>query len=258
VNPDDPLLEVRDAMVVFGGLHALDGVSLSVPRGSITGLIGPNGAGKTTLFNAVSGFVRLTSGAIAFNGRDITSLPAHRRAQLGIGRSFQTPTLIDDATVDTNLLAAQGQQSGYNLLDVLFRPWRHRRGERRLEERASAAAAEFGLGGVRAQAAADLPFGASRWTELAGLLASGAELLMLDEPTTGLDRGETERLARALRTAQRAGRTVFIVAHDVQFVLATCDLLHAMAEGRHIVSGSPREVCDHPEVVEHYLGRRVA
>jgi len=251
-----PLLTAENVTKRFGGLVAVNSLSFDIEQGAIVSVIGPNGAGKTTLFNSISGFVRLASGKIEFKGRDVTSLTPSRRTALGIGRSFQTPSLIGDASVEVNVLAAQNLQTGYRLWDVVFRPWRQSSGERRVRHRAATALEQFGLRHERDELASDLSFGFTRWTELAGLLASGAELLLLDEPTTGLDRGESERLAGALRRARADGRTILVVAHDVHFVLETCDLVHALAEGSHIVSGKPREVCSHPTVIEHYLGKQ--
>src|SRR5437588_5513907 len=138
------LLEVRDATLAFGGLQALGGVSLDVADGAIVGLIGPNGAGKTTLFNSISGLQRLDGGQVVFRGRDVTSLAAHQRAALGVGRSFQHLGLIMDESVETNVLAAQHLGAGYGGGDILIRPWRWFRRERELAQRVAPALAAFG------------------------------------------------------------------------------------------------------------------
>src|SRR5205807_7056166 len=156
------LLEVRDARLAFGGLQALGGVSLSVPHGSIVGLIGPNGAGKTTLFNSISGLQRLDGGTVIFDDRDVTALPAHKRAALGIGRSFQHLGLMMDESVETNVLAAQHLGTGYGGADLLLHPARWLRGERELKRRAARALDAFGLSADAGRPVQDLSFAAAR------------------------------------------------------------------------------------------------
>jgi ABC-type branched-subunit amino acid transport system ATPase component len=249
------LLSVEDVSVQFGGVAAVDKVSLRARQGEIVGLIGPNGAGKTTLLNAISGFVRVSGGRMSFGGAQLTRLSPRKRVAFGIGRSFQTPSLIEDGTIEENLMAAQALGSGYRLWDLAVRPWRVTAGERRMRDRAAESLTRFGLGDVARERVSDLSFGLRRWTELAGLFAAGAILLLLDEPTTGLDRSELIRLSAALRSAKDEGTTVILVAHDVPFVLEVCDFVFALAEGRRIAAGKPADVCEHPDVIEHYLGR---
>jgi branched-chain amino acid transport system ATP-binding protein len=248
------LLEVRDATLAFGGLQALGGVSLSVDEGAIVGLIGPNGAGKTTLFNSISGLQPLDGGTVTFRGRDVTDLPAHRRAALGIGRSFQHLGLMMDADVRTNVLAAQHLGAGYTDLDLLLRPWRWWRQERRLEERATAALTTVGLEGEADRPVKDLSFAAARAVELAAVLVEEPALMLLDEPTTGLDLTEVTELQRTLERVRSGGTTILVIAHDVGFVMGLCDHVYVLAQGNVLAEGPPAVVQSDPAVVDAYLG----
>ena len=248
------LLEVNDARLAFGGLQALGGVSLRVGEGSIVGLIGPNGAGKTTLFNSISGLQRLDGGRIVFGGRDVTPLPAFARAALGIGRSFQHLGLMLDEDVETNVLAAQHLGAGYSGTDLLVRPWRWLTRERELARRAGAALAAFGLSAERTRSVHDLSFAAARFVELAAVLVEAPRLMLLDEPTTGLDVNEVATLSAALADVRARGTTILVIAHDVGFVMDLCDHVYVLAEGRLLAQGDAGEVQRNPAVVEAYLG----
>jgi branched-chain amino acid transport system ATP-binding protein len=248
------LLEVDDATLAFGGLQALGGVSLTVEEGAIVGLIGPNGAGKTTLFNSISGLQALDGGRVVLRGRDVTALPAHRRAALGIGRSFQHLGLMMDETVRTNVLAAQHLGAGYSDVDLLTRPWRWWRAERRLHTRADAALAAVGLESDAHRPVRDLSFAAARAVELAAVLVEEPALMLLDEPTTGLDLTEVDELQRTIERVRAAGTTVLVIAHDVGFVMGLCDHVYVLAQGRLLAEGPPTAIQDDPAVVEAYLG----
>jgi len=248
------LLEVETVSVSFDGVKALDGVSLHVARGSIVGLIGPNGAGKTTLFNVISGLQRPDSGSVRLEGVDITSLAPYRRAALGIGRSFQNLGLMLGETVRTNLLGAQFLSAGYHGWEVLLRPWRWRTEEQRLETRAVQAAEAFGVGPLIDRRVDDLSFGQSRFAELACVLAQQPRLMLLDEPTTGLDLRATKRLRQRLVELRDQGETILLVAHNVSFVLGLCDWVYVLAAGKLLAEGSSQAIRSHPEVASVYLG----
>ena len=248
------LLEVEGAEVSFGGVRALAGASLVAEPGAIVGLIGPNGAGKTTLFNSISGLQRIDAGSIRFNGEDMTAWPTHRRARLGIGRSFQHLGLMMDETVETNVVAAQYLSAGYHPFDPILRPARWWRRERELRDRVDAALAEFGLGGERHRPVKDLSFAAARFVEVAAVLVQEPALMLLDEPTTGLDVAEVVTLQRTLEQARHRGTTIVVIAHDVSFVMGLCDVVYVLAEGRILTHGQPQDVQRDPAVVAAYLG----
>jgi ABC-type branched-subunit amino acid transport system ATPase component len=249
------LLEVRDVSISFGGVRALHDVSLTVTEGSIVGLIGPNGAGKTTLFNVVSGLLRADAGSIRFGGVEMAGMPPHRRAAIGVGRSFQNLGLMNDQTVATNVLALLHRSAPYRPSDVFLRPWRWAAGERELADRCHDVLSSFGLEGERTRPVGDLSFAKARFTELAAVVAEQPRLMLLDEPTTGLDIAETVRLAEILEGIRAGGATVLVVAHDVDFVMRVCDHVYVLAEGRLLFDGKPDEVRTHPAVIEAYLGR---
>lgn len=249
------ILQVEGIHVRFGGLHAVRDVNLEVRTGAIVGLIGPNGAGKTTLFNALSGLQTIGGGSVRFRGNEITDLPAHRRAGLGIGRSFQHPALLWEETVLTNLLSAQYLTAGYRGFAPLLRPGHHAKAERIMRARAMDVARTFGLTSSLRTAVRDLSFGKARFVEIAGLLTGAPSLLLLDEPTTGLDTAEIDQLRTALCGLRDSGTSILVVAHDVRFVMQTCDDVYVLAQGELLAHGDPASVRRDPRVVDAYLGR---
>ena len=251
----DALLEIEGVSLSFGGVQALVDVSVQVRQGSIVGLIGPNGAGKTTLFNVVSGLQRADAGTVRLAGNDISTKSANERAALGLGRSFQNLGLISGETVGVNLMAAEHLAAGYRSWDVLVRPWRWWAEELRMRRQALEAADAFALGEHWHERITDLSFGAARFVELACVLVENPRLMLLDEPTTGLDAHETTQLLAVLRAQRAIGTTVLLVAHDVRFVMDICDHVYVLAEGKLIFDGPPVAVQRHPQVIQAYLGR---
>jgi ABC-type branched-subunit amino acid transport system ATPase component len=249
------LLVVRGVSKRFGGVSALDNVSLEVDAGAIVGLIGPNGAGKTTLFNIVSGLLRADAGSIQFDGHEIGRLPAYRRAALGIGRSFQHLGLVGNESVATNLMTALHRSAPYSGADVILRPRRRDRGERYLAERCARSLERFGLLADRSRLVSELPFAKARFVELAAVVAEQPRLMLLDEPTTGLDLAEVVKLSSLLAEMREGGTTLVIVAHDVGFVMRLCDQIYVLAEGCVLFHGEPSAVRSDPAVIEAYLGR---
>jgi branched-chain amino acid transport system ATP-binding protein len=249
------LLELDGVSRSFGGVKALREVTLEIAEGSVVGLIGPNGAGKTTLFNVISGLLRADAGSIRFDGIEMVSMAAHARSALGIGRSFQNLGLMLDETAATNVLAALHRSAGYAGSDLVLRPWRRRQGERQLQTRCAEALRRFGLEDDCERVVGDLSFAKARFVEIAAVVAQGPRLMLLDEPTTGLDIAEIARLAEVLTEIRDAGATILVVAHDVDFVMRVCDYVHVLAEGAQLFEGAPSEVRTSPAVIEAYLGR---
>lgn len=249
------ILELADVSLRFGGVQALQEISLEVAEGSVVGLIGPNGAGKTTLFNVISGLLSADRGSIGFAGTEMAGMAAHERAALGIGRSFQNLGLMLEETAATNVLAALYRSAQYRESDVFLRPWRRARGERALAKRCAAALHRFDLDDDADRLVKDLSFAKARFVEVAAVIAQEPRLMLLDEPTTGLDMAEIGRLGEILAAIREAGTTVLVVAHDVEFVMRVCDHVYVLAEGRRLFDGPPAAVRSNPAVIEAYLGR---
>lgn len=249
------MLTVEDVHVSFGGLHVLTGVDLVVERGSITGLIGPNGAGKSTLFNVVSGFVAPSRGRVRYQGGDLLARPAHARAALGIGRTFQHPGLGPDLSVLANVLIAQHTLAVYDPIAGLLRTPRVRRTEDALQLRTQVALEAVGMADQQELRAGSLPQMQQRLVEIAAAVAAGPRLLLLDEPAAGVSAEEASELSTRLRALRDAlDLTIVVIEHHVPMVVDLCDEVHVLADGRVICSGPPRVVQDDPEVQRVYLG----
>ena len=259
VTTAGPVLEVSGITVRFGGVVAVSGASLRVPRGRIVGLIGPNGAGKTTLFNSISGLIRPSSGTVRLLGEDISELPAHRRARRGLGRTFQQIGLAKDQTVLENLLLAQHLHAGYDDGRALLYTPRVARTEQAMEERARATAAELGFAGREDTPVRLLSHGQQRIVEVGCVLITDPQLLMLDEPSAGFSPAAVESLAERLRDLRdTAGRTVLLIEHNVPLVMDVCDHVYVMSSGQVIADGAPEAILSNDEVVGAYLGEAVA
>jgi ABC-type branched-subunit amino acid transport system ATPase component len=249
-------LRADDITVRFGGLAALVAVSIEVPSGDFVGLIGPNGAGKTTLFNVISGFTIPAQGRVWFAGHDVTKSPASARARLRIGRTFQKLELFGRMTVFDNLLVAAEAASRRLRLatDLLHLPARHRE-----ERRAAAVAAEvvamLDLEWVRDRRAADLPVGTARIVELARALCADPTLLLLDEPSSGLDSPETAAFGALLRRINgERGIGILLVEHDMDLVMDVCRRIYVLDFGRLIAAGSAKDIASDAAVRAAYLG----
>jgi branched-chain amino acid transport system ATP-binding protein len=250
------LLSVEGARVRFGGLVALDDVSVGVAERAIVGLIGPNGSGKTTLFNTVSGFVEPQAGRVVYDGRDITRWPAHRRASAGIGRTFQRLEVFRHLTVLENLMVAHEVRfSRATLADDVLALARSRTEERVAAARAGDVLDLLGIGWARDRLAGELPLGVGRIVELGRALVTRPRLVLLDEPSSGLSPGETAELgALTRRVRDEEGLTVFVVEHDMSLVMGLCEHIWVLDFGRVIASGSAADVRENPEVRAAYLG----
>jgi ABC-type branched-subunit amino acid transport system ATPase component len=246
-------LELDAITVRYGGLLAVDGVSLRAPAGAVTGLIGPNGAGKTTLFDATCGVTSADAGAVRLGGRDLRRLGPAGRASVGLGRTFQRMRLFDSMTVLENVAA------GPELRRAGRRPWTHlwatRADAAAVRDGAAAAIERCGLGAIAGRNAGDLSTGQRRLVELARAIASGFAFLLLDEPSSGLDVDETQRFVEILRSVQvDDGIGILVVEHDMALVRALCSAIYVLDFGRMICSGPAAEVLASDIVRDAYLG----
>ncbi|WP_345772561.1 ABC transporter ATP-binding protein [Azospirillum aestuarii] len=243
-----PLLSTNSLVKRFGGLAATDGLSLSVAEGELHALIGPNGAGKTTLIGQLSGELTPDSGTILFDGRDVTRLPVHKRAQRGLARSFQITSIFPSFTALDNVALAVQAHAGHS-----FRFWRDAGRDRRLSDPARAVLERVGLG-ARADTRADaLAHGEKRQLELAMALATGPRLLLLDEPMAGMGPEDSARMVELLQEL-KGGVTILLVEHDMDAVFALADRITVLVRGKDLASGTPAEIRNDPAVREAYLG----
>jgi branched-chain amino acid transport system ATP-binding protein len=235
-------LQVMGVEVCFGGITALGGVDLTVEAGAVTGLIGPNGAGKTTVFNVVTGLQRPQEGRVLLEGRDISDLRPHRRGRLGIARTFQRLEVFGSLTVRENILVAA----------EIRRRWAHdatkpRRAADEIIER-------VGLGPVARARCDTLPTGLARLVEVGRALATVPTVLLLDEPSSGLDEAETDELGALLTRLASGGMAVLLVEHDVELVMSVCQQIHVLDFGRVIAVGTPPQISANRAVRDAYLG----
>ncbi len=250
----EPLLDLRSIVVRFGGLTANNDVSLAVLEGQLAALIGPNGAGKTTLFNVITGAQAPTSGRVVFGGADVTDLDRRRRAQLGMGRTFQNLSLVPSLSVLDNATVGMGRFRRRGLVSAIL--GLSGREDRFIRDTARQALEFVGLGRAADRPTGDLPYGDRRRLELARALALAPRLLLLDEPSAGMGPAETDELANTIRRAQaELGVTVLVVEHDMSFVRSLADHTTVLEFGEVIASGVTAGVLEDPRVAEAYLGR---
>jgi len=228
--------------VQFGGLRALSDVTLDVEAGKVTGLIGPNGAGKTTCFNVITGLQEPTAGRVTFDGVDITGKTPSKRARMGIARTFQKLEVFSSLSARDNVLVASEQRKAWDKSG--FHPGVV--ADEMLERVGLASVAQYMVG--------TLPTGTARLVELARALATNPRVLLLDEPSSGLNEEETDEVARLLRVLVEDGLAVLLVEHDMSFVMGTCEVIHVLDFGKIIASGTPLQVQNDPAVQAAYLG----
>ena len=244
------MLELANLSRYFGGVKAVDGLDLQVRQGEILGLIGPNGSGKSTTVNLIAGLFKPTSGSLRFMGQDVDHLAPHERAQLGIARTFQNIRLFAQLSVWQNLWAARVvRESGWA---GFKQRWLAGAGAAR--EEAEELLAFSGLADKRDMLAGNLAFGEQRRLELARAAASGAPLLLLDEPAAGMNAQEIEELDERIRTLRRQGRTILLIEHHMELVMNVCDRVAVLNFGRKIAEGTPAQVQGDAQVRAAYLG----
>jgi branched-chain amino acid transport system ATP-binding protein len=250
------LLNVEGLEKRFGGISALMDYSIKIHRGELVGLIGPNGAGKTTVFNLLSGVLKPTSGRIYFNNQDITRLRPDQNTALGIARTFQNIRLFKELSVLDNIKVAFHMRLGMGFWKTLVHTSTYRRAEGQIQQRSLEIMEIFGLEPVKEIPAKNLPYGIQRRVEIARAMATLPKLLLLDEPSAGLNPSETEELVKILRDIHRKGDlTIFLVEHDMKLIMAVCQKIQVIDRGRLLTMGVPEDVRHDIRVIEAYLGK---
>lgn len=249
------MLEVTSLGISFGGLRAVDELSMKIEEGGLVGLIGPNGAGKTTVFNMLTGVYRPTDGGIRLDGQNLIGKKPHDICKMGVARTFQNIRLFSKLTVLDNVKTGLHNEITYSLAESLFHVGSYRKKERAMNERAMELLGVFGLGSVADYQAANLPYGKQRKLEIARALATNPKLLLLDEPAAGMNPNETAELMETIEVVRkRFGVTVLLIEHDMKLVSGICEYLYVLNFGRLLAEGTPGEVLKNPEVVTAYLG----
>ena len=249
-----PLLAINDLSMQFGGLTALKDLSFAIEPGEIRGLIGPNGAGKTTLFNVISGVYRPTKGSILFKGSDVSTLKPHQTTRLGIVRTFQAVTLFKNFSVLKNVMVGGHLHSKYNYWGALLNTRNTRANEQENERKAVEILEFMGIDQYKDEVAANLPHGHQRALGIAIAMAAEPELLMLDEPCTGMNPEETSEIVGLINKIRDRGVTILLIEHDMKVVMGICDTITVINFGTRIAEGPPEVIQQDEGVHEAYLG----
>lgn len=251
----DPVLSLRDVLRRFGGVTAVGGISFDVAPGMVTALIGPNGAGKSTIINLITGVLRPDEGQVLLGERDVTTLPMHERARLGIARTYQTPQMIHGLSALGNVMAGAYRFGTHGLIATILRPWAAAAENAEMSERAVVSLRRAAVPeDLWNRPATALAYGLQRRVEIARALAQDPKVLLLDEPAAGLNPSETAELASLLRDIAAEGRAVLLVEHDMPMVMSIAGHVVVVNFGRRIAAGTPAEIATDPEVITAYLG----
>jgi branched-chain amino acid transport system ATP-binding protein len=254
----DVVLSVTGLVVRFGGLVAIDDMTLEVKEGEVLSLIGPNGAGKTTAFNAITGYLPPTAGTILYRNRRLNGLKPNQIAELGVVRTFQKTSVFPGRTVLGNILIGLHLRSTQRPLAIIFGLASVAREERALETEARRILEFVGLAARADELGSALPYGEQRLLEIAVALAAKPSLLLLDEPVSGMNAPETESFMKKLAEIRSLGITVLLVEHDMKMVMGVSDRVVCLSQGRVIANGAPAEIQRNPEVIRAYLGEKYA
>ncbi|WP_343583341.1 ABC transporter ATP-binding protein [Herbaspirillum sp.] len=252
------LLELKQISKNFGGLQVLQGVDFNVREGEIFGLIGPNGAGKTTVFNLITGLLRASSGSIGFNGEDIGEVAPHKITERGIARTFQNIRVFKEMTLLENVVVGMHEHLDYGVAGMLFNLGGFRKAEKEARERALELLSWVKLDHKAHMLADSLSYGEQRKLEFARALATRPKLLLLDEPVAGMNPAEKTELMAEIVNIKERGFTIFMIEHDMRFVMGLCERIAVLNFGKIIAEGTPDQIKNNQEVIEAYLGKEEA